>query len=30
LVIEGYVAVQFSIRGKQYRCMETVDNLELC
>ena len=30
LVIEGYVAVQFAIKGKQFKCMESVDNLELC
>ena len=30
LVIEGYIAVSWMIKGKSFRCMESVDNLELC
>ena len=30
LVMVGYVAVRFTIKGKQFRCMERVDSLERC
>ena len=30
LIIEGYIIIMWTVKGKQYRCAELADKLELC